>query len=376
MIASFDPYPWISVLKLLGGFAVLLAILYLFHWIAILVHELGHLCAGWLMGLYLVEVRIGDGPKLCTFRIGGIDWHFFAVPYAGWVAGFPKSANHYRIRQLIFILGGPLASLILAVSVFALTFPGAFGLGTSPEMNLVTWVLTYVAILEVVWSLWPRKVRLYGMETGSDGFLLWQLRYAAAPVNAIAVGLHWRASQALLSRRKEEAITLARQAVNLPNLPDRFSSEILLAYVLCESGEYTEAEGIYRRLTETVKEENRRFVEVVDSFASMTLYHNLSQLYPECESLLRRAIARWPEEKTLKGTLGSILIEQRRDEEGGMLIKELYELCTGPTDLGISAAYLSVLEAREGNHEQAAVYRNEARRHLPTHRLLDRLLGA
>jgi len=376
MIGFSDWQPMMPLLKLLAGFASLLAIVYAFHWIAIFVHELGHVCAGLLVGFDLVEVRIGDGPRLCTFRAGTTHWHIFAVPWGGWVVGFPKNSDYYRIRQVIFIMGGPLASIVLAVVVFALSFPGALGFEHGPEMNPVTWLLTFLAVFEVFWTLWPRKHRLYGGEVSSDGLLLWQIRSGPKPAEVIAGGLQWRAVQALSIGHKEEAISLVRQMIEVPNLANRFPHELVLADVLSEAGNHAEAEEIYRRLLGAVQEDDRRFVDLVDSLGSMALYHELPHLYPESEALLRRAIARWPEAKTLNGTLGGILVEQNRDEEGRILIEQLYRLRTNSTDLGICATYLSVLAARAGNDAEVAKYRDEARAYLPKHRLVDRLIGA
>jgi hypothetical protein len=62
-------------------------------------------------------------------------------------------------------------------------------------------------------------------------------------------------------------------------------------------------------------------------------------------------------------------------EEGQKLLTELYEKKLSNFDTGLSAAYLSILAAGNGNTELAIKLRQDARTHVPDHPLLDRLLG-
>lgn len=96
----------------------------------ILIHEVGHLVVGRMVGIPIAEFSIGFGPRLWSWRRGQIDYVLRALPLGGFV--LPALADHSEMRafalrkRLAFFLGGPLANLAAAVPLFA-AFNAAHG---------------------------------------------------------------------------------------------------------------------------------------------------------------------------------------------------------------------------------------------------------
>jgi hypothetical protein len=89
-------------------------------YIAILVHELGHLIAGVTAGFEQRTFMVG--AFLLSKEAAG--WRFrFSLRnlfWGGFTAGIPRSTDELVSRYIRFVLGGPLASLVLLVITFLL----------------------------------------------------------------------------------------------------------------------------------------------------------------------------------------------------------------------------------------------------------------
>ena len=98
----------------------------------ITVHELGHFAAAKLLGIGVVKVSIGFGPRLIGFTRKGTEYALSMVPLGGYVrlvgeegarvdAGDEPRAFNLRPawQRMIVILAGPTANLIFPVLIFA-----------------------------------------------------------------------------------------------------------------------------------------------------------------------------------------------------------------------------------------------------------------
>jgi hypothetical protein len=94
---------------------LVLSILPVFY-LALLIHELGHLGAGLAAGFHFLSLSWG---RLVLCRAAGrlrLRWLPKAEPYGGLCACLPADTGRLRSRYALFIAGGPLASLVLAGS--------------------------------------------------------------------------------------------------------------------------------------------------------------------------------------------------------------------------------------------------------------------
>jgi regulator of sigma E protease len=85
----------------------------------ILIHELGHLAAAWLVGIPVASFSVGLGPKVWSWRWRGwTEYSIRALPLGGYVLPAIADADEFRAiplkRRLVYFLGGPLANLVTA----------------------------------------------------------------------------------------------------------------------------------------------------------------------------------------------------------------------------------------------------------------------
>ncbi|HEY6305397.1 MAG TPA: M50 family metallopeptidase [Candidatus Angelobacter sp.] len=91
---------WVLLKLLLAGF-----------W-TIVVHELGHLIAGWCMGFHFIAVRFGPIEITRPFRVALSRRQ--RTPGSGLATMAPTSARAYRIRMFVYTVGGCAANLLSA----------------------------------------------------------------------------------------------------------------------------------------------------------------------------------------------------------------------------------------------------------------------
>jgi len=91
--------------------------------VLILIHEVGHFLAARWVGIPVSRFSIGFGPKLWSFKLAETDYWISAIPLGGYVMPAVEDEQAYFAiplsKRLVFALGGPLASLVLPVLLFA-----------------------------------------------------------------------------------------------------------------------------------------------------------------------------------------------------------------------------------------------------------------
>lgn len=116
----FGKTGWLNdSLGVLGAFDLLLLPLTFF--VVILIHELGHLAGGMARGMRFLLLIVG--PLRLRRTVSGLklDWFFSGQTMGGLAAAMPDPRRPIRGQLLPLIVGGPAASLLLALSAFGLS---------------------------------------------------------------------------------------------------------------------------------------------------------------------------------------------------------------------------------------------------------------
>jgi hypothetical protein len=174
----------------LGGFAILIAwitpgltvgpvianfsLLLVFEFGSTVAHELGHVLLARLVGMHVTGIEIGRGRLVADFSRLGFQWQFRAVPLGGLAFAAPPDGRWVRLRYSAFILGGPLANVLLILVGLALAwstdslrydFMERFNPGV---MLMITNAGAFVG------SLVPYRLDTSRGRLPSDGLQLWQ----------------------------------------------------------------------------------------------------------------------------------------------------------------------------------------------------------
>src|SRR4028118_1901488 len=104
---------WASTVEVFGGMFVFLVIVVLLIWLETIVHEVGHLVAGWLVGFRFVMMTVGRLKLRATdkgLRLSLIDE---ADIQSGSALMVPTTLHNLRVRWLVMTVGGMAGNLLL-----------------------------------------------------------------------------------------------------------------------------------------------------------------------------------------------------------------------------------------------------------------------
>lgn len=146
------------------AFLLNLAFLVVAEPVLILVHEVGHLFAGWLVGIEPAWVNVGSGVPVFTFKLLGASIRFNSVPSHGVTYSAHRTDRLMRLRQMCFSMGGPAANALLCVLL----------------LGVARWLHPRTSIAEFFTKPMPLEAGALG-----NGILV---AIALAPLRASAIG--------------------------------------------------------------------------------------------------------------------------------------------------------------------------------------------
>jgi Peptidase family M50 len=187
---------------------VTLAVALLLMHVRIFIHELGHLFVAWMLRFELHKIQVGTGPSLCSFLFKKgllFEWHL--SPKAGFVIAFPQADKNLRLLQLMFVVAGPLADLLVILTGYKL-ITGLYGsLGAAFDQGTAGFgavVLFWWTVFSAVSGFIPHKVRIGGHDIWTDGY--WILRLCFTPTkHKTEWALYFGRKRALELLRSENA---------------------------------------------------------------------------------------------------------------------------------------------------------------------------
>ena len=92
---------------------------------------------------------------------------------------------------------------------------------------------------------------------------------------------------------------------------------------------------------------------LLDQLSCVPFMDGLRGCLPDAETWSEQALRLQPESLTLKGTRGAILVEQGKNSEGEVLLKEVYDKSEADVDKGVASLFLALCAKRRGDLECA-----------------------
>ena len=347
---------WLTPEINLGPFVWNFGLLLVFPFVSTVAHELGHVFAGRLAGIHITGIEIGRGPLVADFRLWGFRWQFRAAPLGGFAFGVPKGGAWVRLRQTLFILGGPLANLFLIGVALAL-----MGLGEAPSFDFMLRFNPGKMLLITNATFFLSSLVPYMMDTSrgkypSDGLLLWRTwRWSRADIDAAVPYGYAVEAQDLFSQRKNaEAIVVLWEG--LKEYPDDLCLEQVRADSLLSQGKAAEARPIYAKLLGRYSKFEQVRYTMFNNIAYADLLMGDPALMWEADAGSRLALEAQPWVAPFKGTRGAVLVEMGDLDAGLRLLHEAMRENEDDRNKAVNACCIGIAHARRGDAELSRSY--------------------
>jgi tetratricopeptide (TPR) repeat protein len=344
----------------------LLLTFFLFHVFGILAtvpHELGHALAARACGMHVFQVAVGVGKKLFECRIFGVLVEFRTIPYGGVTLALTPSREHFRSREIIYALAGPVANLLVALLVLAVVGWDRVA-DFRPHQKISPWTLLFASnALVFITNLIPRS---FSSATGhmiSDGghivraFVMKQehveqLRQAfyAAHTDAARQRGDMRSAAAWTER-------------GLRDYPEDRSLLLHHGVSLIEAQKFDQARALFQKLLHDCDADDLAVrALLMNDIACVDALMGGRELLDEADEYSDYALKVLPWMAGVKGTRGTVLVERGNLLEAIPLLEASLREAEEPWGRAQSACFLAIAEARRSHPEKAIEYLDLARK--------------
>jgi hypothetical protein len=346
----------------------------IFFYLSIFIHEVGHLFAAWLVGWKPLDLTVGRDKSRTLFRIGDLRIHFRIPAVGGRARAVALSPNYFRLKQLIFIAGGPGISIAVGLLLWGLVSNELWMSRLSDWWGEMAMYFLFVAAVFVWLSLVPWTHVSGGKVVSSD---MWMI-FKTLSMRKSAVQSHYLSHVFCLSEFLLEDHRIDEARANLLKAAEAHGSavdaRIFWIHALLQVGRKSEAQAEIDMLSkEGVPSECR--AKVLDGIACLPIFWGHLELAEESMRYIDEAIAEEPETITLKGTKGSLLVEVGRLDEGIQMLEAVRNGSDVLIDKATSEYYLALAFFKKGDQQQARSYLKSAVAIDPVSRVRPRVAG-
>lgn len=328
---------------------------------SIFVHELGHACAGRLVGLRIFGIEIGQGKIVYEFAVNGFWCRFRTVMFAGSALGAVRDTRWYRLRQSVFILGGPLANGLLLLAAFAAldaedNLRATRFAGFAPATVLL---LTNAGLL--AFSLWPASVKTDAGKMPNDGRLLWMVwRLPRAEIEQAPAFYYYYEAEGCRQQRDYEAAQHWLEE-GLRRFPTHYYLEYLSGNNFLDLGRARDALQIHVRQLGRYHAVEEMRVGQFNNIAYAAVLTGEPELLSYADLGSRQALEKIPWNPWFKGTRGAVLVELGNYEEALNLLHQALIQHVEKSDRAQIACWIAMAHARSGNIEASKTFFTLAR---------------
>ena len=349
-ILAFVPRPPFAVAAVLGG---ILPLGFVTCWVAgVVLHELAHYVVARCAGLKVFCLNIGHGPLLWQWQpFGGTIVAIRAVPFSGYVSFSAMDQPRLRWKMFVTTAAGPLANAALAVMGWKLLTHDPYWwtqIGLTDWMHFFLPVFAFINACLVLGTVAPYYETFSKVKMPSDGLQLFKVlfRWDAREWNFSWAKVSETFSPAETSTGSSGKTETLQESV-WPNIVNAHDPNWLLPH--------------YREMLNRADMPPDIRPAILDSFATAVLMFDAREYLAEADRYSRELLELKPNEWTVRGTRGSVLIELGRLDEGIAMLMAVVENDPKPFDQAIAAAYIALGELRKGNLENAAEWIQKAR---------------
>ncbi len=352
-----------------------LALLEVFLFLSTVLHELGHILGARIAGLRVFGIEIGHGRTIADFRFAGLRWQFRSLPFGGFAHASPRTSDLYRLRQSVFILGGPVINALLVVVSVAAFSEQEHMHGLITEDLAPATMLFFANATLLVYSLWPHKAWTSYGESPNDGLLLW-LTWKQSAEETKEQPVYWyyrEAEECRWQRAYGEAHRWIDDGLKL--YPENFVLESQRALVLLDEGRSRDALRSYVILLARYKGFPEVFAALLNNAAYAAVLTGEPALLETADFASGKALQLIPWIPHYKGTRGAVLVKLGRHDEALPLLNAAFAMHKERVDLATCACWMAEAYRALGEQGQSERYRALAARidpHCPVIKRLER----
>ena len=336
-------------------------------------HELGHALAAKLVGFRVFRIEIGSGRILWAWKLWGFRWIIHALPMGGFAYAAARSARAFRIRQIIFVLGGPVSNGLLVVALFPYLlggeqlFTGRFD-GFDPVRMI--WLIN---LADVLFTLWPHLAHSSRGVVPNDGLIIWRTltgEYKWLKEHRVDTTVS-ECDDLAKGHKHQEAFELVERA--LMEFPDDLSLLYCRASLLIGLRRLEAALAAFRSMLGIPGLQLQWRAISLNNLAYTIVLLDDRSLLPVADDYSSEAmkLAGWIPH--LKGTRGEVLVELGRFTEASELLWAAYREHEEAENRAINLAYLSKSAYLQNEPLQAMQLITEAQRLDPQNDVVARI---
>lgn len=326
---------------------------YVFLYLSIVPHELGHALGAILTGQKIFQITFGSGPRLFLKKLRGIYLEIRTYPTEGMVFS-ERAGNFTRLRNFIVVLAGPLANL---ASAWFLWF--AFGEQlehTSPFDGPAPLLALFLSNLFMgLLNLWPFTIHSGFGPVPSDGKQLLSIPFLSKAEMEKRLKDHIRAP-ALLAMLQEDFVVCDRictEGLSLYPLDAQLTAAKAVA--LCSLGDRSAREWTLKalRALNDYPPEGVEKASVENNIAWCIYLLDAADLLDEADRLSESAMKIMPWALSARSTRGAILIARGQADAGIPLLDDRRLAIERNSNQALAACSLSIGYAALGNLAKA-----------------------
>ena len=301
-----------------------LAMLFVFLYVNIYLHEIGHAIAGSLVGFEMKRMVIGTGREILRTRIGN-----FLFVLTNNISGGVTHWGHVPSRYLkpkfaFLLLGGVLVQMIVTVICWTscnLTIREVL----IPDNASLASVFVISNIFLIIVNLIPIKTNFMGIKLPTDGLQLLKLPFWTEKdiQNILSAGKIMDAYELYETKKFPQAEKLFKECVT--TYPDMILPRINVAASLIKQGKIKECIKFLEETLQTVEKDPFLFF----------LYNNLAWAYlisykkeslQKADDYSSKAYLLNPKHPNVLGTRACVLIEKGLIDDGITLLKKAVKI--------------------------------------------------
>jgi hypothetical protein len=259
-----------------------------------LMHELGHAFVGRVAGFKIFAVEIGIGPYVLEFKRFGIRWRLKKTPVGGRAYGLPLDIRGFRLKQTLFVLGGPAVNAILFLLAWKCRWLDVMLGQTRLSGFLPMQFLLVMNAAALIGNLTPQRTSSAEGRLPNDGLNIW-LTWKQTPQTIAAIKAAYYSFEAEKCRR-DHKLGEARRWLDegLREFPASHTLTLACATYLVFENKLDEARQALVGLRTMLADDKALFPLLLNNIAYVDALIGSSELLAEADDYSQQALRTIP----------------------------------------------------------------------------------